>query len=92
LILDEGRIARELFDELRRAAVAPSLPEALSRREREVLFLVAEGLSNDQIAQRLFLSLSTVKGHNSRIFEKLGVRRRTEAVSEARRRGILRES
>ena len=89
LILDEGPLAEELFGEIVGGPVGPPEPEALSRREREVLLLVAEGLSNDQIARRLFVSLSTVKGHNSRIFEKLGVRRRTEAVAEAQRRGIL---
>jgi ATP/maltotriose-dependent transcriptional regulator MalT len=66
-----------------------SSPDALTRREREILGLIADGLSNDEIATRLFLSLSTVKGHNTRIFEKLRVHRRTEAVAEARRQGVL---
>ncbi len=61
----------------------------LSRRERQVLVLIADGLSNVEIAERLFVSESTIKGHNYRIFEKLGVSRRTEAVACARDLGII---
>jgi LuxR family maltose regulon positive regulatory protein len=73
---------------------APSRPssemiEPLSEREREVLLLVAEGLSNREIAQRLFLSLSTVKVHTYNIYGKLGVHSRTQAVAKARALGIL---
>lgn len=63
--------------------------EPLSARELEVLRLVAQGLANDEIAARLFLSLSTVKGHNRTIFAKLQVQRRTEAVARARELGLL---
>lgn len=59
------------------------LVEALSQRELAVLRLIAEGHSNQAISERLFLALSTVKGHNRRIFDKLGVQRRTEAVARA---------
>lgn len=65
------------------------LVEPLSERELEVLQLVAEGLTNRQIAERLFLALSTVKGHNRVIYGKLNVGRRTEAVARARELGIL---
>ena len=65
------------------------LSEPLSRREIEVLRLVAGGYSNGEIGERLFLSVSTVKGHNFKIFEKLGVRRRTEAIARARELGLL---
>ncbi|QIN85115.1 LuxR family transcriptional regulator [Rubrobacter tropicus] len=68
---------------------ARSLAEPLSQRELEVLRLVAEGLSNREIGARLFLALDTVKGHNRRIFGKLLVHRRTEAVAKARALGIL---
>lgn len=61
----------------------------LSEREREVLQLMAEGLSNQEIAGRLFLSLNTIKTHSSRIFEKLDVRRRTQAVEKARRLKVI---
>jgi LuxR family transcriptional regulator, maltose regulon positive regulatory protein len=63
--------------------------ELLSRRELDVLRLVAQGLSNQEIGQQLFLALDTVKGHNRRIFEKLQVQRRTEAVARARELGLL---
>jgi LuxR family maltose regulon positive regulatory protein len=65
------------------------LLEPLSSRELEVLQLIAQGCSNSEICERLFLALSTVKGHNRNIFEKLGVRRRTEAVARARELGLL---
>lgn len=66
-----------------------SLIEPLSERELEVLRLVAQGLSNQEIGARLFLALDTVKGHNRRIYDKLGVQRRTEAVARARELGLL---
>lgn len=63
--------------------------EPLSQRELEVLQLISQGLSNSEISERLFLSLSTVKGHNYVIFDKLQVQRRTEAVARARELGLL---
>jgi len=65
------------------------LIEPLSDRELEVLQLMALGLSNRQISERLFLALSTVKGHNRRIFGKLDVQRRTEAVARGHELGLL---
>jgi LuxR family maltose regulon positive regulatory protein len=71
-------------------APSPSpLVEPLSERELEVLHLIAQGLSNRAIGERLFLALSTVKGHNRNIFGKLQVQRRTEAVARARALGLL---
>jgi LuxR family transcriptional regulator, maltose regulon positive regulatory protein len=66
-----------------------SVVEPLSQRELEVLRLIARGLSNREISQRLFLALSTVKGHNRIIFSKLMVQRRTEAAARARELGLL---
>lgn len=60
------------------------LVEALTNRELEVLSLIDKGLSNEAIAKELFLSLGTVKWHTTNIYGKLGVRRRTEAVAQAR--------
>jgi len=65
------------------------LIEPLSERELEVLQLIAEGLSNRQIGERLFLALDTVKGHNRRLYAKLQVERRTEAVARARALGLI---
>ena len=61
----------------------------LSKRELEVLELMAEGLSNIEIGNRLFLSLNTVKTHAANLFEKLEVKRRTQAVEAGRRLGII---
>jgi LuxR family maltose regulon positive regulatory protein len=73
----------------RPADPAAALAEPLSQREREVLRLIAEGHSNREIADRLFLAVDTVKGHNRRIFAKLDVQRRTEAIARAREIGLL---
>jgi LuxR family maltose regulon positive regulatory protein len=70
-------------------SAAQPLIEPLSSRELEVLRLIAEGLSNDEIGKRLFLALDTVKGHNRRIYDKLQVQRRTEAIARARELGLL---
>ncbi|MDF2720964.1 MAG: transcriptional regulator [Paenibacillus sp.] len=72
--------------------VQPALPliEPLSERELEILRLIAQGLSNQDIAERLFLALSTVKGHNRNLYGKLEVERRTDAVARARVLGLLR--
>jgi len=68
---------------------ASKLVDPLTERELEILRLIAEGHSNTQISQRLYLALSTVKGHNLRIFNKLQVQNRTEAVARARELGFL---
>jgi LuxR family maltose regulon positive regulatory protein len=65
------------------------LVEPLSPRELEVLHLLAQGLSNREICERLFLALSTVKGHNRNIYGKLQVRSRTQAVARARELGLI---
>jgi two-component system, NarL family, response regulator LiaR len=61
----------------------------LSKRELEVLQLVSEGMSNMEIAERLFVSVNTVKTHTSRLFEKLDVKRRTQAIEKAKRLGLI---
>jgi LuxR family maltose regulon positive regulatory protein len=68
---------------------ANSLLDPLTEREIEMLHLIAAGLSNKEIAERLFLTEGTVKGYASTIYSKLGVRRRTEAVERARDLGVL---
>jgi LuxR family transcriptional regulator, maltose regulon positive regulatory protein len=67
---------------------AQPLTEPLTHRELEVLRLIGQGLSNHEIGERLFLALDTVKGHNRKIFGKLQVQRRTEAVARARELGL----
>jgi DNA-binding CsgD family transcriptional regulator len=61
----------------------------ITPRELEILVLIAEGLSNREIAARLFVSENTVKTHSSRLFEKLDARRRTQAVQIAKAAGLL---
>ena len=61
----------------------------LSPREMEVLQLMAEGLANQEIADKLFVSLPTVKTHASNIYQKMDVKRRTQAVQEALQSGLI---
>ena len=77
-------VADRLMDRMRTPAAA------LSRRELEVLELVKDGLSNQQISKKLFLSQATVKSHLVHIYAKLGVDSRTSAVAAATERGVIR--
>jgi LuxR family maltose regulon positive regulatory protein len=70
-------------------AAAEQLIEPLSQRELEILRLIAEGCSNQEIAVRLVITLHTVKKHSSNIFTKLGVNSRTQALARARQLGLL---
>ena len=92
-------IARRILQLLPQPAPAPvssvaaaditTLEEALSARESQILRLVADGMSNREIAEQLFLSRHTVECHIKRIYRKLAVPSRTRAVHEARARGLL---
>ena len=62
----------------------------ITRREMEILELVAQGMSNREIAEKLFVSENTVKTHCSRAFDKLGAKRRTQAVQLGKELGLLR--
>jgi len=66
-----------------------SVVESLSRREQEVLRLMAEGLSNEEIARKLYLSKNTLKAHTQNIYSKLDVHSRMQAVNKARDLGLL---
>ncbi|MET9801088.1 response regulator transcription factor [Streptomyces sp. NPDC006368] len=77
-------VAHRLMDRMRTPA------QALTKRELEVLRLVGEGLSNQQISKRLFLSQATVKSHLVHVFAKLGVDSRTAAVAVATARRLIR--
>ena len=83
---------REAFAEERNSSSGPvrqGLPDPLSNRELDVLVLMAERLSDKEIAGRLHVSLSTVKSHANKIYQKLHVRGRREAAEKARGLGIL---
>ncbi len=78
------------------AAAQPFIPDekkrealAITRRELEILRLIAQGMSNREIAEKLFVSENTVKTHSSRVFDKLGARRRTQAVQLGKEFGLL---
>jgi two-component system response regulator DesR len=96
--ITKDRSAAEIADAVRRVArgqnvfdsAAPQAPaQSLSPREREVLELVASGLTNAEIAAQLHLSPNTVKEHASTLYRKLGARNRAEAVLRAQRLGVL---
>ena len=61
----------------------------ITKRELEILQLIAEGMSNREIAEKLFVSENTVKTHSSRLFDKLNARRRTQAVQIAKKIGLI---
>jgi DNA-binding CsgD family transcriptional regulator len=61
----------------------------ITRRELEILELIAQGMSNREIAGKLFVSENTVKTHSSRLFDKLGARRRTQAVQLGKEMGLI---
>jgi NarL family two-component system response regulator LiaR len=90
-------LVKEVTVEVPVAAPAqPVVPDAariaalgITSRELEVLQLIAEGLSNKEMADRLFVSENTIKTHTSRVFDKLGASRRTQAVQLAKSQGIL---
>ena len=78
------------------ATTDPFVPDAaalarlgITRREHEILGLIAQGLSNREIAERLYVSENTVKTHASRVLTKLDARRRTQAVQRAKETGLL---
>lgn len=94
-VLIEPSIARKVVAEFTRLAVvsspkpAPSIEEPLTEREQEILRLLAEGLTNREIAQRLYLAEGTIKNYVTNILGKIGARDRTQAALRARELGIL---
>jgi LuxR family maltose regulon positive regulatory protein len=70
-------------------AKSPNLPEALTERELDVLRLMAAGLKNQEIGEKLYISLNTIRYHTTNLFGKLMVDNRTAAVARARELGIL---
>jgi DNA-binding CsgD family transcriptional regulator len=85
-----------VIKEVRIAAGGPFVLDAeklealgITQREHEILGLIAEGLSNREIGERLFVSENTVKTHSSRLFDKLGVNRRVQAVQKGRQLGLI---
>jgi two-component system, NarL family, nitrate/nitrite response regulator NarL len=92
---DDGELLARVRSALRHSAVRPSnggqgapAAEALTSREREVLKLLARGLTQPEIAQELFISPKTVAGHIQRVLTKLGVHSRAQAVALAHEQGL----
>lgn len=83
-------IARKLIQELNRPASLPPTPDPLSERELEVLGLIAEGLSNQEIADRLVISERTARNHVGNILSKLHLANRTQAALYAIQKGLTR--
>jgi two-component system, NarL family, response regulator LiaR len=83
------QIARKVIRELNRATDPQVNSDRLTTRETEILQLVADGMSNDQIAQKLVLSPWTVRSHLGRIIKKLHVENRTQAAMSALRMGVV---
>jgi DNA-binding CsgD family transcriptional regulator len=91
-----GRQQRVVTKEVPAPAGEPFLPDQRKRedlgitpREMEILELIAQGMSNREIAGKLFVSENTVKTHSSRVFDKLGAERRTQAVQLGKEFGLL---
>ncbi|WP_276358347.1 response regulator [Cohnella caldifontis] len=85
----ESQVASKMMNRFRRPAQAESLPhEELTEREMEVLQLIAQGKSNQEIADELFIGIKTVKYHLTNLFGKLGVEDRTQAAIYAHRHGL----
>ena len=89
IIVEKNVYQKELTPEEQEALEREKQKLGLSSREMEVLQLMAEGLSNQEIADRLFVSLPTVKTHSSKLFEKLDVKRRTQAIEKARQLKLI---
>ena len=87
--LIEPRVASRLLDRLGQLSHPPPPESVLSQREIEVLQVMSTGAANKEIASQLLIGQSTVKTHIVRIFNKLGVNGRTEAVAEAVKKGII---
>ena len=82
-------VARDISERKRAAEVATALYETLTTREREVLFLAAEGHTNPKIARRLSIGVRTIESHRANLMRKLRLRNQTELVRYAVQRGLL---
>jgi two-component system, NarL family, response regulator LiaR len=89
IIVEKNIYQKELTEADKAAAELEKQKLGLSTRELEVLLLMAQGMSNQEIADKLFLSVPTVKTHSSNLFFKLDVKRRTQAIEKARQLNII---
>lgn len=89
VVIREVRVPRAADDEPFVLAAGKLAELGITQREHEILGLIAAGLSNREIGERLFVSENTVKTHSSRLFGKLGVNRRVQAVLRGRELGLI---
>lgn len=89
MVVEKTVLVKELSEEALQKIEKQIQQLGISSREMEVLQLMANGLSNQEIADRLFVSLHTIKTHSSNLFEKLDVKRRTQAVEKARQLHLI---
>ena len=82
-------VAASMLDEVRRLPDEPDEDRVVTKREEEVLQLIADGCSTTEVAEQLFISQKTVKNHLASIYQKLDARDRTQAVLQAVRMGIV---
>lgn len=87
--LAQTTINRQPFTAVQGKPSSANLVETLSEREREILQLVANGLSNSQLADKLIVTVGTIKKHLNNIYGKLGVASRTQAIARGRELGLL---
>ncbi len=88
-LLDAFALDKRNMNQSKTVTLYQPLTNNLSKREIEVLELISQGLSNREICEELFLAIDTVKGHNRRIYGKLGVNNRTSAIKRASSLGII---
>ena len=81
--------AKALIEDYRKQAEQPDIYDSLTDREREILKLIAEGLTSRQIAEDLYISQKTVQGHRTKVMEKLDMHNRTELIKYAMRKGLV---
>ena len=89
MVVEKSVLVKELSEEALQKIEKQIQQLGISSREMEVLQLMANGLSNQEIADRLFVSLHTIKTHSSNLFEKLDVKRRTQAIEKARQLHLI---
>ncbi len=87
VVVERLKVVEKSTSFIRNEALIEQL--GLSAREQEVLQLMAEGFSNNEIAEKMFVSLNTVKTHSSNLFSKLDVNRRTQAVDYAKKNRLI---
>ena len=89
LYVDPSMVRVMLSDEIKPTATLPESVEPLTRREKEILKLIAQGYTNRQTAEELNISTRTVEGHRANLVAKLGLRSRVELVRYAREQGLI---